>query len=200
MNFYRNSGGHADVNVFMCITRFGKGGLFLAEKNDLFDQSGTKLRVAKKSERTGFDGESYYLLMRDHVLPLLESQLVSDSDGTSFEYMHDNAGIHVTEKLVRFPGRSVKKLLAERGIRIVDWPANSPDLNPVEHFWAALNRLVKLKLKRLKTLPKNKKEHWNLIKRCWARLDNEKVKTIFNSFGRRLDLVNRNDGDNHNRY
>lgn len=203
INYYKGCGGNADVNVYMAISRLGKACIFLAERTDLYDQSGTKLRVPKKGEKTGFNGESYFLMVRDLVLPCLSDQLIGDSSGERFEYMQDNASIHVTENLPRHPGCSVKKLLEQQGITIVDWPANSPDLNPVEHVWTQLNRLVKTALRKLygtPHFPKNKKEHWNLIRACWAHLDNQKVIDTYNSFARRLAIVRENNGQNNNKY
>ena len=58
LNFYKGGGGNADVNVYMAITRFGKGCIFLAERTDLFDQAGTRIRLPRKGEKMGFNGES----------------------------------------------------------------------------------------------------------------------------------------------
>lgn len=203
VNLYKGCGGNADVNVYMAISRLGKACIFLAERTDLFDQAGTRLRVVGKGEKTGFDGESYYLMVRDLVLPLLSSQLIGDSAGETFEYMQDNATIHTTENLSRYPGCSVKKLMKEQGIDLVNWPPNSPDLNPVEHVWSLLNRMVKKCLKKLQNtphFPKNKKEHWDLIRACWTHLDNQKVVRIYQSFARRLAVVRADGGQNNNKY
>ena len=196
INYYGATGGHADVNAFMFITRNGKGGLLLAEKGDLYDQSARKIRVPAKGEKLGFDGDSYYELMRDHVLPSLDDMFGTEN----YEWMHDNAPIHTSENLKRNPGKTVKQLLADRGIQLVDWPANSPDLNPVEHVWAMLNRSVKLRLRRMTKLPKNKAEHWTIIRQCFSRLDNAKIIKIFESFTRRLQVVKAKGGMNNNRY
>ena len=141
-------------------------------------------------------------MIRDLVLPFLSSQLISDSSGERFEYMQDNASIHVTENLFRYPGCSVRKLLAQYGIKTVDFSPNSPDLNPVENVWAMLNRLVKRCLRKLQNtphFPKNKKQHWNLIRACWSHLDNQKVIKIYESFARRLEIVRTNGGQNNNK-
>ena len=38
--------------------------------------------------------------------------------------------------------RVVKKFLEEKNIRQLDWPGNSPDLNPIENLWMLLKNKV----------------------------------------------------------
>ena len=45
-------------------------------------------------------------------------------------WQQDNASIHTARK--------IKKWLVDHGVTVLDWPAVSPDLNPIEHCWAFL--------------------------------------------------------------
>ena len=39
--------------------------------------------------------------------------------------------------------RSIQKWFVEIGVEELDWPAQSPDLNPIEHFWDELEHRLR---------------------------------------------------------
>ncbi|GFV91215.1 putative transposase like protein [Trichonephila clavipes] len=38
--------------------------------------------------------------------------------------------------------RSIKAFLSEQNIPLLDWPGNSPDMNPIENVWELMKREV----------------------------------------------------------
>ena len=58
--------------------------------------------------------------------------------GDNFVLMDDNARPH--------RARVVNDYLEDEGIERLDWPSRSPDLNPIEHAWDALQRRINARL------------------------------------------------------
>lgn len=182
------------ANVFMYIDKNGKGGLFLAENNNLWDCNANKIREPVGNEKRGFDGQSYYDLLNNHVLPHISF------NHQSFVYQQDNASIHCSQAIKNREFKSVDELLKNSEIEKLIWPANSPDLNPVENVWSMLNRLVRMKLRKMRVQPKNKKQFFQLIQRCFSELNNQHVINTFESFRERCEIVKLDFGNNNNRF
>ena len=52
-------------------------------------------------------------------------------------FMQDNAPYHTV--------KSVKTFLSEEDVTVMEWPAQSPDMNPIENVWKLLNERAKEK-------------------------------------------------------
>lgn len=81
------------------------------------------------------DTELFNIWLKDFLIPELKvGQVV----------IMDNATFHKSEKS--------RKLIEEAGCRILFLPPYSPDLNPIEIFWANFKKTVRSNLEKFKTL------------------------------------------------
>jgi transposase len=86
--------------------------------------------------------------------------------GTRMLIMEDNASVHKA-KLVRDEH-------VRRGGEVIDWPANSPDLNPIENVWRVLKARV------AKRWPKIAKEVEEVVVDEWSKLTHEDISRYCN--------------------
>lgn len=98
-----------------------------------------------------------------------------------FIFQQDNDPKH-TSKLA-------KEYFEENRIKVLPWPAQSPDLNPIEHLWDHIKRKVAEKC------PKNISQLKEFIKEEWCNIDLETCQKYALSFKKRaLEIFNANGG------
>jgi len=73
------------------------------------------------------DAAAYLEVLKDYVLA---SRDWYDMDPETFIFQQDNARVHTA--------RIVRDFFDESNITVLEWPANSPDLNPIENIWSYL--------------------------------------------------------------
>lgn len=91
-------------------------------------------------------------------------------------FQQDNATPHVSRPALAW--------FREHGIRVMIWPAQSPDLNPIEHLWAVLKRK-----QRYWEQPANLDALWLKIQEEWAATMPDICQRLVESMPRRLAAV-----------
>ncbi|GBC30911.2 IS630 family transposase [Rhizophagus irregularis DAOM 181602=DAOM 197198] len=100
-----------------------------------------------------------------------------EDDQENFIFQDDNAPIHTA--------RVVKSWEEENEVNSLPWPAQSPDLNPIEHLWDELERQVRAH----KPLPKNRENLWEILQEEWSNIEADKYQNLISSMPRRISAV-----------
>jgi transposase len=88
--------------------------------------------------------------------------------------MDDNVRPHLARIVVRY--------LEQVGIRLLPWPVNSPDLNPIEHVWHFLGKRVRRRQPRRETLNGLRVA----LQEEWAQIPQDYIVTLIQSMPNRL--------------
>ncbi len=94
-------------------------------------------------------------------------KLYGDAD---FIFQQDLAPAHTA--------KGTKSWFNDHGITVLDWPANSPDLNPIENLWGIVKRKMR------DTRPNNADDLKATVKETWASIPPQQCHKLikFSSF------------------
>ncbi len=99
-----------------------------------------------------FHLEIYQEILEHFMLPSAD-KLYGDAD---FIFQQDLAPVHTA--------KGTKSCFNDHGVTVLDWPANSPDLNPIENLWGIVKRKMR------DTRPNNAEDLKAAVKVTWASL------------------------------
>lgn len=113
-------------------------------------------------------------------------EVVYESRLSGFYFMHkDRSRLILMEDGAPVHRSKLPRLWREaHGISKLDWPPNSPDLNPIENLW----KIVKDSVQK-EALPKNREELIETIQRAWEGVSEEILGTLISSMPCRLKAV-----------
>jgi transposase len=125
-----------------------------------------------ESKKHGYSGKSYTNTLEEGLIPQYRPGQI---------FMQDNARIHTSKWTMEW--------LERHGIWTMEWPAFSPDLNPIEHMWWALKRMVYKLHPELATMGHSEAD-WkalqDALQEAWLALPDSLIRRLVSSMPRRL--------------
>jgi hypothetical protein len=121
------------------------------------------------------DSELYIKILQEELCQTIEFY---DYNLEEIIFQQDNASVHSSNV--------TKDALNDLNIEVMDWPAQSPDLNPIEHYWSHVAR----ELKRRTDILKSKEELWNELQNILKETNLELCRKLIGSMPRRvIDVI-----------
>ncbi len=108
----------------------------------------------------------------EHFMLPSADKLYGDAD---FIFQQDLAPAHTA--------KGTKSWFNDHGVTVLDWPANSPDLNPIENLWGIVKRKMR------DTRPNNADELKATVKETWASIPPQQCHKLITSMPRRIEAV-----------
>lgn len=136
-------------------------------------QGNRKLELAFVNGRMG--SNEYQDLLETKLIPFLENRRQEN-----FIFQQDGAPPHRS--------KSTKNWLNDRNIPILDWPACSPDLNPIENVWGIMVRRIYGNNMRYENVGQLKEA----ILRAWDSITEDELQNLYLSMNNRIfQIINR---------
>lgn len=104
-------------------------------------------------------------------------RLLIEAAGTELVFMQDNALVHTAKSTIRF--------LDSMGIKRLDWPPQSPDINPIELVW----NIIKDRLYREYPIAESRAQLIDFVMEIWSSLDKDLAQRLCRRVGEILPRV-----------
>ena len=124
------------------------------------------------------DSIAYVRILAENLFSSIDKMGLNDH----FIFQQDNALCHKSAFTARF--------MSENQINLLEWPAQSPDLNPIEHVWDFMKKQIK------KFPIKKRSELIEKIKEIWEQIPSEYLKKLIESMPQRIEAVIKAKGGN----
>ena len=118
----------------------------------------------------------YREILEDCLQPSMD---VFEADSTR-QFQQDNAPCHTA--------RSIKQYMEEKRLKLMSWPAHSPDLNPIENLWSWMD------CKLQKSKPTNLVQLKTQMQALWNTVSQDLIKKLIGSMPRRVLACLKNKG------
>jgi len=162
------------VMIWACFTGERLGPLVVCDEGGI---------GANEYEDILYDG--LFSLIDDLLEPPKDAETIQVANENTFLFMQDNASCHKAQEVLDF--------LAEYQVPVMQWPAQSPDLNPIENLWTEFKAAFHKRFMELFNHPSKSLEaryrYAEVLNEVWYTIGQDLVDRLIESMPRRVQAV-----------
>jgi len=132
-------------------------------------------------------GVGYACRIDGHMNAELYTGILGDEFLQSLDYygMEVNKIIFQQDNDPKHTSQLAQKWFKDNNVEVLDWPAQSPDLNPIEHLWQHLKQQLAI----YETDPDSMHELWECVEAEWNKIPPQTCIDLITSMPRRVAAV-----------
>ena len=129
------------------------------------------------------------IMKKEEYLDILKNDMLPSGQAifgrTRFVFQQDNDSKHTAHVCQNY----LRSLVRKGKIKVMTWPPQSPDLNPIELLWEQLDRNVR------KDPPTSKGALWNALRAEWSKIEDDVLKKLTDRMPRICEAVIKANGN-----
>ena len=119
------------------------------------------------------------IMRKEHYLIILQSNLSSVVNSIGY---NEREVVFQQDRDSKHTAKIVKTWLENKNFSVMKWPAQSPDMDPIENLW----RILKRRLAKYNNTPSGVYKLWERTQQEWYNIESQIIKNLINSMPRRL--------------
>ena len=141
----------------------------------------------------GIGANEYEDILYDGLFSLVDDLIAIPDDVEEVQVANENAFVFMQDNARCHKAHDVLEFLKENNVSVMEWPAQSPDLNPIENLWSDFKERFDQRFTEVFNYPSKGLEaryrYGEVMQEVWYSQGMEMVEALINSMPRRCQEV-----------